>query len=121
MKKLLLPVLLLCAATTWSQQPNSADYPITVHVVSSSVISQGQGANFPLLEALTVVIKGKNYVLEAYAPKISFTLFGVIAPGDYKARLTQDRHKGEYLRYQEYEILFPDNTKKTFVLVGESE
>lgn len=123
MKKLLFPMLLLCSVAAWCQQPGSKDYPITVHVVSSRMVSVWQGEKLPTVEEedLTVVINGKKYVLEGKAPKTSFISFGVIAPGDYDAKLTQDRNKGNYLRYQQYEILFPDNTKKTFNLIGESE
>lgn len=123
MKKLLFPALLLCSVAACCQQPSSTDYPITVHVVSSRVISVWQGEKLPaaVKEDLTVVIDGKKYVLEGKAPKTSLLSFGVIAPGDYNAKLTQDRNKGNYLRYQEYEILFPDKTKRTFDLIGESE
>jgi hypothetical protein len=120
MKALALGVLLLCSVTAWSQ-PNPADYPITVHVVSSRVIFALGTKNADSTERLDVLIDGKKCELDGDPPKVSVLRWGVISPGDYKAKLTEDRHKGDYLRQRQYEILFPDGSTKKFYLVGESE
>jgi hypothetical protein len=84
----------------------SADYPITVHVVSS-VWASGY-------TQLNVVIDGKKYCLSGgYA--------GVLSPGDYKAKLVKDQHKTSYETEQTYELLFPDNKTRTYTLIGQSE
>ena len=123
MKRLLMPMVLMCSLTAWTQQPNAADYPITVHVASSTMeVTGAAGTKFSgLVEMLWVEMSGKKYELEGYPPKFTLTRPGLIAPGDYRAKLKDDRHKGSYLTYQEYEILFPDGSTGTFALAGESE
>lgn len=122
MKKVPLAVLLLCSAAAWSQQASPTDYPISVHVVSSTLVLRALGTRSQeVTERLRVVVSGKNYELEGKAPIISGGRPGVIAPGDYKAKLKDDVHKGSYLTNQEYEILFPDGSNATFTLTSESE
>jgi hypothetical protein len=77
---LTLPFIPLARAT-----PGPADYPITVHVSSSE-----WNANWL---QLNVTIDGKKYLL-------SGPYNGVLAPGDYKAKLVTDTHKTTYETYQ---------------------
>jgi hypothetical protein len=86
--------------------PGAADYPITVHVSSSHL-----GASY--LE-LNVTIDGKKYLL-------SGPYYGVLSPGDYKAKLVTDTHKTSYETSQTYEFLFPDNKTRKYNLIGQSE
>jgi hypothetical protein len=86
--------------------PGAADYPITVHVSSSQ-----WAANY--LE-LNVTIDGKKYLL-------SGPYYGVLSPGDYKAKLLTDTHKTSYEASQTYEFLFPDNKTRKYNLIGQSE
>jgi hypothetical protein len=84
----------------------SADYPITVHVISSKVVKG--------YLQLNVVIDGKKYCLTG-------VYNGVLSLGDYKARLVKDQHKNSYETEQTYEFLFPDNKTRTYTLTGQSE
>jgi len=88
--------------------PNPNNYPITIHVTSSQIVDQYQD--------LDVVIDGKQYELSA--PQVRH---GLLALGDYKARLTKDAHKAAYESEQIYEILSPDNKTRTFTVIGQSE
>ena len=109
MKQLaLLTLLLLTACTKAAAAPNPDDYPITIHVTSSQIVDQ--------IQDLDVVIDGKQYELSAAQVR-----HGLLALGDYKARLIKDEHKFAYESVQIYEILFPDNKTRTFAVIGRSE
>ncbi|MGH9587552.1 MAG: hypothetical protein ACRD3F_11410 [Acidobacteriaceae bacterium] len=122
MRNLVIAAVLMCPVAVWSQQNSDPAYPITVHVVSSRIMTEQQtsGRDTPV-ERLEVLIKGKKYALQGYAPKVTITRYGVIAPGDYAAALTDDHSKGTYLYHQEYKIKFPDGKTAKFKLIGESE
>jgi hypothetical protein len=104
----LLTLLLLTAGTTVPAASNPNDYPITIHVTSSQLVDQ--------IQDLDVVIDGKQYELSA--PQVRH---GLLALGDYQARLTKDQHKVAYESEQIYEILFSDNKTRTFAVLGQSE
>ena len=110
MKSFLL-VLCLClipsVALAGDKPPK--DYPLTAHVVASH---NSVGANIQLLEA---VIDGKQVTLFGNA-------MGVLALGDYKARVssgsyTQTTPNAYDLRIT-YEFLFPDGHSRTYRLTG---
>jgi hypothetical protein len=88
--------------------PNPADYTISVHVTRTRSVG--------LDGRLNIVIDGKKYELQAGAvPQ------GVLALGDYKAKVVRDEHKESYYSIREYEFLFPDNKTRRFTVVGETE
>jgi hypothetical protein len=103
---LLIPILILPFTPLAAATPGPADYPITVHVSSSE-----WNANWL---QLSVTIDGKKYLL-------SGPYYGVLSPGDYKAKLVTDTHKTSYETYQTYEFLFPDNKTRKYNLIGQSE
>jgi hypothetical protein len=109
-KKMALAILLLVAALAWAGgDPNPADYPINVHVRSSSIAMGGR-------QDLSVVIDGKNYeLLCECAPGT------LLALGGYKAKLAKDEHKNGYDSIQVYEFLFPDKKTRQFEVIGQSE
>jgi hypothetical protein len=107
MKKLATIVVMLCSVLAWGGvAPNSADYNINVHV-SSSRIDERSHVN------LMVVVDGSKYELRGNS--------WLLAPGDYKARLTRDDHKTAYAPSQTYEFLLPDKKTRRFILVGITE
>jgi len=108
MKRLGLIFVLLFSAAAWAGDPNPADYAITVHVISSRIIPPG-GLR------LKVTIDGKKYELEGNPGP------GVLAPGNYKAKLTQDSGKNSYDIQQTYELLFPDKKTRKYWVAGISE
>ena len=87
--------------------PAPDDYAINVHVTSSYVLNGDQG--------LDVLINAKKYQLRGILRG------GLLALGDYKAKLTKDQHPAPYLSSQEYELLFPDGKTRKFELTGQSE
>jgi hypothetical protein len=118
MKKITVAVLLLLlSAYAWGgskpnpTEPNPADYTITVHVSACHL----SFVSLSTLQNLDVVINGKAYELQAVSND------GVLAPGDYKAKLVQDLHKTAYESSQTYEFLFPDMKVRKFSVIGQSE
>src|ERR1039457_92309 len=111
MKKITLAVLLLLFAYAWAAPvPNEAEYTITVHVISSHLINQpGMFSGAARIQVLNVLIDGKKYEITAMLTKT-----GLLAPGDYKARLSLDVHKTPFESSQEYELLFPDKSTRKF-------
>ena len=108
MKPLALLILLMLASLTPAAPvPNPSDYPVTIHVSSSQFVS-----GFQQLEG---IIDGKPYELSG--PFVN----GLLALGDYKARLIKDEHKTTYESNQEYELLFSDSKTGKFSVIGQSE
>jgi hypothetical protein len=101
---LFVPLLLASLAPA---APAPDEYSINVHVTSSYTLAIGQG--------LDVVIHAKKYQLSG-VPR-----GGLLALGDYKAKLVKDEHQTAYESSQEYEFLFPDNKTRKFEVVGQSE
>lgn len=98
----------LSAATLAPAAPAPDEYSINVHVTSSYLFGGGNG--------LDVVISAKKYQLGGFPPAL-----GLLAPGDYKAKLIKDKHLTAYRSDQEYEFLFPDTKTQKFNVVGQSE
>jgi hypothetical protein len=106
--KITLAVLLLVSTFAWAgTESNAGDYTVSVHVSSSNVTTG--------LLQLKVVINGKNFVLSSSAVP------GLLALGDYKAKLLKDEHKTAYDSYQVYEFLFPDKKTRKYIVVGQWE
>lgn len=101
--------------------PNPADYPITVHVSSSSVNVKYEGDKAPSYdyEDLHVVINGNKYTLET--SDHSLVSAGPLAPGDYQAKVVENLHQRKYTVVRHYVMLFPDGSTATFFLNGRSE
>ena len=106
MKKIALSILLLCS-TFAIAATSPADYNVNVHVVSSKMRFIGGGT---AVQRITVVINGKNYELQAVSQ-------GVLALGDYKAKLNETR-KNSYDIYQTYQFLMPDGKTRDFGLTA---
>jgi len=107
-------LLILCSAFTYAA-PNSRDYNTTVHVITTRMVREGNSvAHYQLL---TVTIDGKKYELESE----SIPNF-LLMPGDYKARIVDDKHgAGNYDSWRVYEFLFPNEKTRQFLVVGQSE
>ena len=105
MKNIALLTLLLLA-TFASAAPKSDEYTVIIHVYS---------AHWGNTQDLSVTIDGKNYELVG-APGD-----GLLALGDYKAKLVKDEHKNTYESFRIYELLFPDDKTRKYSVVGQSE
>jgi hypothetical protein len=101
----------------WAAPKTDADYNIAVHVSGSHY-----GAN-EMLQVLSVVIDGKHYELSGptSSAKVAMRGNGLLNPGDYKAKLTEDTHKTSFESIQEYELLLPDGTQRKFSVILQSE
>ena len=100
-------VLLLAALAPVAPAPDV--YSIDVHVISSYVPPSSVN------QYLKAIIDGKKYELEG--PQRG----GLLALGDYKAKLVKDERKTSYESVQVYELLFPDRKTRQFNVVGQSE
>ncbi len=115
MKKLALAALLLLPATIFaaSTKPNRADFPLTVHVVSSAWhVGYANTASYQTLETVT-----DNQSVELQAGTT-----GVLALGDYPARISPKVHAPKnpnaYDMYRGYDLLMPDGTTRTYTVTG---
>jgi hypothetical protein len=115
-----------CAAEA---KPDPSQYTLVVHVSASRyaqmVGASGASAINPnlLSEVLTATVGNRHYKL--LGPTSSAKAFmhgnGLIDPGDYHARLTQDEHKTSYESAQQFEILLPDGATRRFTVIEQSE
>ena len=95
----------------------TADYTTTVHVSSARYVLMEEFVNkVGTFEELNVVIDGQKLQLAMLAGKE-----GLLATGDYKAKLIKDEHKSSYESSKTYEFLLPDKRKMKFNVVGQSE
>src|SRR5580692_9708751 len=103
MTKAALSILLLIS-TFLLAAPNPDEYSINVHVTSSHwVMEPAIGTGPEAFQMLNVVIDGKKYELEA--PTLNANLqagVALLALGNYKAKLVQDKHKTAYESSQVY-------------------
>jgi hypothetical protein len=103
----LLPTLALAGD---KQPPSPAEYPLTVHVVASRVLY----LNNQSVQQLFAVVDGRQVELEG-------TSAGVLALGDYKARLDGSFTPTKPNAYDikvAYEFLFPDGHTRPYGVVG---
>jgi hypothetical protein len=91
MKKMLLPLLFLCAPFA-AAAPNPADYTENLHVTSSHLIFDYSNTNLIPSLQIDVVTNGKKYeligtALAATVHVVGRLHAGVLPVGDYKAKL----------------------------------
>jgi hypothetical protein len=103
--------ILLLVATISAAAPKPDDYPVMIHVSSSQRLYIGSS----LGAQLNVTIDGKRYVLEG--PWAN----GLLALGDYKAKLIKEERKTTYESKLQYQLLFPDGKTRIFDVAGQSE
>ncbi len=115
MRKLAVALLLLLPSTAFaaSTKPNPADFTLKVHVISSAALrgwSYGSVDNYQVLET---VINNQPVQLQGYS-------LGVLAPGDYPARISTKvhgpRNPNTYDIYRGYDLLMPDGTARTYTV-----
>ena len=116
MKKLVLALLLMQTTFLCATKPSSnpADYPITVHIVSSRYIpSTGGPVGY---QQLDTIINGQQVELAGENGT------GVLALGDYKAQLSTTnfipKHLNGYDTFVVYRFLLPDGTIRDFDVIG---
>jgi hypothetical protein len=102
MKVITLSILLFSALAWAGGGSHPADYPVNVHVGSSSIDLAGH-------QVLEVVIDAKKYELRS-----ELSIGQLLALGDYKAKLVKNDHQTVYDSFQVYEFLFPDKRGLTW-------
>lgn len=98
-----------------------AEFTIPVHVMEShiglSCTTMKGTSSCKSTQVLTAQIDGKKYELESE----TFLSKGIVALGDYRAKLEENKVKptGEFTR--SYDLMFPDGSTRTFKVIGEME
>ncbi len=107
------------SAPTYAQK--NADYPIKVHVAASHIgtdcgVTKGD-SSCKSVQQVTVTIDGAHYELqsETFFPK------GIVALGDYQAKLTDDQQKPTQEFTRTYDLMFPDGSTRKFRVIGQTE
>ena len=107
--KLLFCVVLFCSSFAFAAPtPSPSDYNVNVHVIESRARFYSTGNPY---QRIVVVIDGYKYELDGYSGS------GVLALGDYKAKLTEKQGSG-YDIYRTYTFLLPDGKTRDFHLTG---
>jgi hypothetical protein len=97
-----------------SDQANPAEFPITIHVVSSwSRVANGNDYSGQFLET----------TIDNHPVELNCDSLGVLALGDYHARLSTKIHApsknpNSYDLYRGYDLLMPDGIVRTCQVTG---
>ena len=119
MTKTVLALSLLFSLPLFAQSP-SADYNLNIHVSESrigTVCGPVFNTSCDSLQELSVLIDGAKYELES---KTVLTK-GIVALGDYKAKLVKDQQKPTHEFNRTYELMFPDGSTRQFIVTGQVE
>ena len=99
----------------------SSDYAIKVHVSASRIgydcgVTKGE-SSCKSVQQVTVMIDGAKYELQSqtYFPK------GIVALGDYQAKLVSDEQKPTHEFTRTYDLMFPDGSTRKFHVIGQTE
>ncbi len=120
MLKLLLS-LLLFAPPLLAFAQSKADFTLSLHVSESHLglsCNTNKGtSSCKSTQVLTAKVEGKKYQLESetFLPK------GLVALGDYSAKLSDHKEKGTGEFTRSYDLMFPDGSTRTFNVIGQVE
>ena len=89
-----------------------SQYTLAAHVSASEFYSPSDWSQ----EILTVTIGSEHYRVAGVTAN-----HGLLAPGDYHARLSLDQHKTSFESFQQLEFLFPDGTTRRFYVIAQSQ
>ena len=121
MTKTILALSLLFCLPLFAQSPD-AGYNLNIHVSETriggdcGVVTHGN-STCNSVQQLSVLVDGTKYELEGetYFPK------GIVALGDYKAKLVKDQQKPTHEFNRTYELMFPDGSTRKFRVTGQVE
>jgi hypothetical protein len=100
----------------------AADYTTGVHVTASRIgsdcgeVSKGT-SSCRATQMLEAAVDGKKYELRSE----TILQKGVVALGDYKAKLVSDKQKPTHEFTREYDLMFPDGSTRKFSVIGQME
>jgi hypothetical protein len=107
---LLIPAITLAA----KPKPDPADFPVTVHVISSASRYAEADKIVYYSQVLETTIEGQPIQLQFG----STSGYGVLALGDYKARKSTNVHPPKWATsadlFESYDLLMPDGNVRTF-------
>jgi hypothetical protein len=102
-------------------QTKSADYAVKVHVSASHIgtdcgVTKGD-SSCKSVQQITVLVDGAKYELqsETFFPK------GIVALGDYQAKLVDDQQKPTREFTRTYDLRFADGSTRKFHVIGQTE
>ena len=78
---------------------------------------QKEASSCRATQVLDAVIDGKKYELRSE----TILQKGVVALGDYKAKLVSDKQKPTHEFTREYDMMFPDGSTRKFTVIGQME
>jgi|SRR6185437_12049369 len=117
--KMLAALSLLMASLLTYAQPKDSGYTVTIHVSASRIAADcgvfSGDSSCKTAQQLTVLIDGAKYEIESetFFPK------GIVALGDYKAKLIEDQQKPTHEFSRAYELMFPDGSTRKFRVIGQ--
>ena len=113
-------LLMLYWMPMWAQT-KSGDYKVDVRVVASRIASAStvfRGDSIAKsTQNLTVLIDGTRYELESEM----FLAKGIVALGNYKARLVEDQQRPTHEYTKTYEVQFADRSTRKYRVIGQLE
>ena len=111
----------MLAAPSWVLGQSKGEYTIPVHVTESHIglsctITKGD-SSCKSTQVFTAQIEGKKYQLESE----TFFSKGLVALGDYYAKLADHKEKPTKEFTRSYDLMFPDGSTRTFNVIGQME
>ena len=117
----LLLILLVVAAPSLTFGQSKTGYTIPVHVLEShiglSCTTTKWTSSCKSTQVLTALVEGKKYELESE----TFFAKGIVALGDYHAKLSNHKEKPTEEFTRSYDLMFPDGSTRTFNVIGQME
>lgn len=102
-------------------QSKATDYGVKIHVSASHIgydcgVANGD-SSCRSVQQVSATIDGAKYELESetFFPK------GVVALGDYQAKLVSDEQKPTHEFSRVYDLMFPDGSTRKFRVMGQTE
>jgi hypothetical protein len=98
-----------------ANQPNPADFPISIHVVSSRSRTE-------YAAGMSVALQYLETIIDNQPVELACTSTGVLALGSYPARISTKvrlpKHPNTYDIYRAYDLLMPDQNIRTCSVLG---
>ena len=113
--------LLMFVAPSFAFSQGKGDYTIPVHVSESHIglscnTTKGT-SSCKSTQVLTAQVEGNKYQLESE----TFFSKGLVALGDYYAKLSDHKEKSTKEFTRSYDLMFPDGSTRTFNVIGQTE
>lgn len=121
MTRVALLFVVAMAISVSAHAQKSADYAVKLHISASRIgydcgVTSGN-SSCKSVQQITAVVDGAKYELESetFFPK------GIVALGDYQAKLVSDEQKPTQEFNRTYDLMFPDGSTRKFRVIGQTE